>query len=657
MPENYEIINICVYTKKCIIFLLHFFMKYFYLYGIVSALFFSAFFGLETFATDNIPRDGLRLELLFNSGMSDTSGNGRAIAITGITIPTLAVDTAYNVSYMKFVGNGGFKVNTAWNAGVSDDFAMSFWVNIPAGSASGNMIQNLTSPINNFSLSNYLLQPGYSYLVYDTPMVLFSAKTSATDTTNLRFGLTKDGKCSLTSGPRTEYYGYNYFLNGQRLPKTTAIQTDIFSNLESGYQCGNIIDGKWHHVLLSRKNGMLTIYIDGLSIGSSGLYGAIPRILTVGNMGIPMDMNNYINYSPTIRDDIWSKHFFKWGLMGMRLYSRYITPDEVDSLFQEYQYLQSDLQGIGDIQMSIERYLKPNFSVTFRNVPEQLTKENVNYEYAVDGKTFLPLTNMIPLSSASGNLSYRVTMDISTVPDGKVNFTFRIRNTSNAFQNIGTLSFMKADVTVGITIGQPNNELAASKTITATVDGGWQLYMTTTRGTVCDSTITSWDDYTDLVFTNKSDNGVRMCYKAVYPTVNKTIYKLSSAIQGIQPKDQANMSYGVFSDYLLWSKSFYPKSNDTTNMMLELLGVNLQTTSYGPSWLYQWYSVSASNNITLTDINGDGLVDFVYSMANPVRRAIIINNGNYTFKVVYKCAIDVASSVSTYYGDCADLSH
>ncbi len=42
----------------------------------------------------------------------------------------------------------------------------------------------------------------------------------------------------------------------------------------------------------------------------------------------------------------------------------------------------------------------------------------------------------------------------------------------------------------------------------------------------------------------------------------------------------------------------------------------------------------------MTDINGDGLVDFLYSRNDPIRRAILINNGNYTFKTVYKCAID-----------------
>ena len=64
----------------------------------------------------------------------------------------------------------------------------------------------------------------------------------------------------------------------------------------------------------------------------------------------------------------------------------------------------------------------------------------------------------------------------------------------------------------------------------------------------------------------------------------------------------------------------------------------------------------------MTDINGDGLVDFLYSRNDPVRRAIVVNNGNYTFRTVYRCAIDPLKDANgvivshTYYGDCADTT-
>jgi hypothetical protein len=111
----------------------------------------------------------------------------------------------------------------------------------------------------------------------------------------------------------------------------------------------------------------------------------------------------------------------------------------------------------------------------------------------------------------------------------------------------------------------------------------------------------------------------------------------------------------LFADYTLWAKSAYPKPNDTASMVLELLSTVQRTNSYNNE-IFQWYSISTWNNITMTDINGDGLVDFLYSLPNPGRRAIIVNNGNYTFKTTYKCAIDVLNSVNTYYWDCADIT-
>jgi hypothetical protein len=63
-------------------------------------------------------------------------------------------------------------------------------------------------------------------------------------------------------------------------------------------------------------------------------------------------------------------------------------------------------------------------------------------------------------------------------------------------------------------------------------------------------------------------------------------------------------------------------------MILELLGVS------------SGQSQGTINGITMTDINGDGLVDFLYSRNDPIRRAIMINNGNYTFRTVYRCAVD-----------------
>ena len=175
------------------------------------------------------------------------------------------------------------------------------------------------------------------------------------------------------------------------------------------------------------------------------------------------------------------------------------------------------------------------------------------------------------------------------------------------------------------------------------------MYQTT--NTICDATIAIWEDYSDLVFVNKSDAGIRVCYKAVYSSTNKTIYKLSPAIQGIAPvedKSTSTTNTNLFTEYLTWTKSMYPKTDDSTSFLFELLAVNAGS------------SQGTINGMSMIDINGDGLVDFLYSRNDPVRRAIIVNQGNFTFKTVYKCAIDMAQlnyyspMYPVYYGDCAD---
>ena len=160
------------------------------------------------------------------------------------------------------------------------------------------------------------------------------------------------------------------------------------------------------------------------------------------------------------------------------------------------------------------------------------------------------------------------------------------------------------------------------------------MYITTS--TACDASVTAFEPYSDLTFTNKLDNGKRVCYKAVYTSTNKTIYKLSSLIQGIQSSTEMTTSINtkLFDTYLIWTKSGYPKITDTATLILDLLAVSA-TSSNG-----------TINGVTMTDINGDGLVDFLYSRSDPVRRAIIVNNGNYTFRVTYKCAIDPQKDLS-----------
>lgn len=81
-----------------------------------------------------------------------------------------------------------------------------------------------------------------------------------------------------------------------------------------------------------------------------------------------------------------------------------------------------------------------------------------------------------------------------------------------------------------ISIGNPGNAAAKFKTLTATASKG-QLYMAITNGSACDATL-QFSNYLPVTFNNDTDNGKRICYKAVDDAGN-TVYLLSDAVSGI----------------------------------------------------------------------------------------------------------------------------
>ncbi len=180
----------------------------------------------------------------------------------------------------------------------------------------------------------------------------------------------------------------------------------------------------------------------------------------------------------------------------------------------------------------MENYSKPNLYAKFKNIPLNLSKDIVSYEYSTDGQNFTPITNITDISTTTGSIDYRMGVDLSGKPDGRITVTYRVRASNNTFQNIGTISFSKIDLATAITINMPSSDIESAKTITASAPTA-NLYMYQTTGTICDATIGtgSFEDYYDITFTNNSDNGKRICYKAIYPTIGKIIYKLSPMIQ------------------------------------------------------------------------------------------------------------------------------
>ena len=67
-----------------------------------------------------------------------------------------------------------------------------------------------------------------------------------------------------------------------------------------------------------------------------------------------------------------------------------------------------------------------------------------------------------------------------------------------------------------IQIAQPNTSQANFKKITATTSTG-VLMQAQTNGEVCNDTLT-FEEYSDLIFSNVQDNGVRLCYRAINGT-------------------------------------------------------------------------------------------------------------------------------------------
>ncbi len=139
-------------------------------------------------------------------------------------------------------------------------------------------------------------------------------------------------------------------------------------------------------------------------------------------------------------------------------------------------------------------------------------RPNINYNVKVDnvlGANITGCTSGVCLSNGSGQITFTYTGGYST----------------HAF------TVEQSDITPPtITITEPNTNPAQSKTITASATEG-TLTQSITTGSVCDGTLT-FGAYAETTFTLESDNGKKVCYKAV-DSSNNIAYQLSSAIAGI----------------------------------------------------------------------------------------------------------------------------
>jgi hypothetical protein len=167
------------------------------------------------------------------------------------------------------------------------------------------------------------------------------------------------------------------------------------------------------------------------------------------------------------------------------------------------------------------------YSVSFPRTGNGPSISGLSVSGLPTGVTYTP--NPIPDESAAGNHDLPgFTLTVTTVATTSAgSTTFTISSVSPALSNTATLHIsVPAPV---ITINNPNTSYAQSKTISAFVSDG-TLTQSITTGSLCDGTL-SFSAYSTTTFSSESDNGKKVCYKAV--GTGGTTYSMSNAISGI----------------------------------------------------------------------------------------------------------------------------
>lgn len=126
-----------------------------------------------------------------------------------------------------------------------------------------------------------------------------------------------------------------------------------------------------------------------------------------------------------------------------------------------------------------------------------------------------------------------------------------------------------SDVTAPIiTINNPNSNPARNKSISAITNEGI-LSKSVTLGSVCDDSLIFTNYLNKNTFSSESDNGKKICYKAVDASSNTT-YKMSNAVTGI---DNTAPTLNLPSDITI----------DTTNPMGEIVNFEATATDLNPA--------------------------------------------------------------------------
>ena len=286
-----------------------------------------------------------------------------------------------------------------------------------------------------------------------------------------------------------------------------------------------------------------------------------------------------------------------------------------------------------NIKLTIQNFVNDLLTINVTWLDDNTSIEKINYSYSFDGINYINIDkNNIESNTNSGFL---YTINTTDLPYWDIQLFLNIKDWALS-KNIWQINSRKENSWLDISIIMPDSLASDSKYISASFD--WDLYMSIVKTwNICNQTLI-FENYTPLTFTSEYNNWYKVCYKWIDNNTNQIVYKLSNEINWIKSKELFLWNT-IFDDYKKWSYSKFPKENDTTFIALWLIWIS---SSYWDktwkSWINWWSQ--------LADINWDWLIDILYNLDN--RKAILVNNWDFTFDIVYKCVVD-----NWYYGTCS----
>ena len=422
------------------------------------------------------------------------------------------------------------------------------------------------------------------------------------------------------------------------------------------FDCSALRDGQTHQFLIRNDGQNIKIYLDGeLKFERTWVSLQAGSQLTLQNSPVWVDRKNYYQnymwesyscYNGFLQNGYWvcqNKSRFSWTISNFTTYDVALPELQMNEILWTSSTSSNSMESIiMNLRANIEKYDNNNLSVRISGITPEAKKEQVAYYYSYDKKKFQQIATGSLLED--WDTAYNTTFDVSDIWYCDKNLYLYVQDTKETF--FAKLNFEREKLTFDITIEQPNSSLESSKTLRATYPDG-ELLMSVTHGEVCNESMT-FEPYSDLTFTSPSDNGKRICYKGIDTETRKEFYQISAPIRGIESQAEETWS-DIFDGFMWWSYSEDIKSNDTTYLMLGMFSIDNR------------YKKGSA----FIDINGDGLVDVLYRDNNSPygtslqKRVIMINKGNYTFSIPYKCVQVISDSKNQikkwFYGNCADI--